>query len=66
MNFCSSIYLSISIVIFDFLADIEYYGVYEPNIPGAMLSLCIFKPLEYLVEVMIDCLGKLSINQQKF
>ncbi len=50
----STLLVAISIVILDFLADIEYYGVYEPNIIDAMLLLTIFKPLEYVAEGIVD------------
>ena len=50
----ANLFMSISTVILDFVADIEYYGVYEPNIIDATLSMFIFKPLEYLAEEIID------------
>jgi hypothetical protein len=40
-----------------YLVEIEYYGVYEPNIEDATLTFIIFKPLEYLLESAIGFLA---------
>jgi hypothetical protein len=37
-----------------YLAEIEYYGVYDPKIEDATLMFIIFKPLEYLAEAVAD------------
>jgi hypothetical protein len=39
-----------------YFAEIEYYGVYEPNIEDATLTFIVFKPLEYLLESAIGFL----------
>lgn len=35
----------------DVLNDVEYYAIYDPDVINVAISLAIFKPIEYLVEV---------------
>lgn len=52
----SDLLLSTLNIIPIYLAEIDYYGVYEPNIGDATISFIIFKPLEYLIENAIGSL----------
>lgn len=35
------------------LEDLEYYAVYDPNLVAVVLSIVMFKPIEYLFELII-------------
>jgi hypothetical protein len=52
----SNLLASSQIAILAYLVEIEYYGVYEPNIEDATLTFIILKPLEYLLESAIGFL----------
>ena len=53
---CSNFLVSMLNTMPAYFAEIEYYGVYEPNIEDATLTFIVFKPLEYLLESAIGFL----------
>lgn len=42
------------------LEDLEFYAVYDPNLVGVVLSMIMFKPIEYLFELTIVTISNRS------